>query len=386
MSYPPPNFDQYALNGYKFARLNTPLISDGDIYESQQGAQGFAIGPDSDISKVNIAYFDDQVPRFMNQVAITPERSFPGFFAARNEVDYVPSNRPGRILIWSDELYNNTWLPTAFEVGSRIDFEVPVLDVIQYFAPAAQAMNSGRNDKEYWYDFISPPFVGPILATGTGDSLTGPVGVTMTLTDAAASFADPPIVPGTPITISGSSNPANNGVFFVQSVLGPTQLTFNNVGGGPVTEAFTWKIGGGVGPTSWTIVIPWYGRRFADLHWQNNQPVSVDVSVNGLHFKPGDNNTAATQTPLIDDGLPKGGAKFVTVGPFGDQVNAVITASNKSDGGSVTVIGDRAKPIFQVNAGMYDALAFTFYSGNIMPIDPTIPCTLRIRTSDRGNG
>jgi len=60
MSYPPPNPDQYALNGYKFFRLNTPLISDGDMYESQQGANGFAIGPDSDISKVNIGYFDEQ--------------------------------------------------------------------------------------------------------------------------------------------------------------------------------------------------------------------------------------------------------------------------------------------------------------------------------------
>lgn len=157
MSYPPPNPDNYALNGYKFFRLNTPLTSDGDMYESQQGAQGFAIGPDSDISKVNIGYFDEQVPRFLNQIAITPERAFPGFIAARNEVNYVPSNRPGRILIWSDELYNNTWAPDFIDIAGRIDFEVPVLDVVQYFAPATQSMNQGRNDKEYWYDFLNAP-------------------------------------------------------------------------------------------------------------------------------------------------------------------------------------------------------------------------------------
>ena len=53
MSYPPPNPDNYALNGYKFFRLNTPLTSDGDMYESAQGGQGFAIGPQSDLSLGN---------------------------------------------------------------------------------------------------------------------------------------------------------------------------------------------------------------------------------------------------------------------------------------------------------------------------------------------
>jgi len=381
VSYPQPNFDQYALNGYKFARLNTPLISDGDIYESQQGAQGFAIGPDSDISKVNIAYFDDQVPRFMNQVAITPERSFPGFFAARNEVNYVPSNRPGRILLWSDELYNNTWNPAPFEVGGRIDFEVPVLDVIQYFAPAAQSMNQGRNDKEYWYDFINPPFPFPTV-TGTGDSFAK-AGSVITLTNAAALFT--PDMPGKQIVITDATTPGNNGAFTVLSYISPTQITYNNALG--VAEAFGggWKVTL-PGPSSWTIVIPWYGRRFCSLMWQNNQTVGVQVQARGLHYKPGDTSTAATETPLIDDGVPKGGFKFVTVPP-GKQLNAIVTASEKSNGGSVAVIGDEAKPILQVNAGMYDAIAFTFYNGSMFDrLDPRIQCTLRIRTSDRENG
>jgi hypothetical protein len=383
VSYPQPNFDQYALNGYKFARLNTPLISDGDIYESQQGAQGFAIGPDSDISKVNIAYFDDQVQRFMNQVAITPERAFPGFFAARNEVNYVPSNRPGRILIWSDEIYNNTWNPNFIDISGQVDFEVPVLDVIQYFAPAAQAMNQGRNDKEYWYEFLNVNFVEPI-ATGTGDSLAGPVGVTVTLTDAAGLFTLAMV--GQPIIIAGATAPGNNGNFTIQSFISATQITYNNVSAVAVTEGFTWTVGGGNGPSLWTIVIPFYGRRFADVLWQNNQPYSVDVSISGLHYKPGTADTAATQTPLIDDGLAHGPSKFVTVSS-GGQINAVVTASQLSNGGSVAVGGgNQAVPIFQVNAGMYDALAFSFYNGSNSPLDPRIQCTLRIRTSDRENG
>lgn len=300
MSYPPPNADQYSLNGYKFFRLNTPLTSDGDMYESQQGAQAFAIGPDSDISKVNIGYFDEQVPNYLNQFSITPERSFPGLIAARNDARYGQSNRPGRTLIWADELYNPTWNPQPVDVALRIDFEVPVMDVVQYFAPAGLAMNQGRNDKEYWYDFIAAP-------------------------------------------------PAGEG-----------------------------------GVNEWIIVIPWYGRRYLDLAWQNNQAQDVQVSVAGLHYKPGDLNNAATSTPLIDDGVAHGGFKYVTV-PAGKTLNAVVTASQKSNGGSVAVVGDDAKAIFQVNAGTYDALAIAFTSvgTGAAAIDPSIQCTLRLRTSDR---
>lgn len=269
MSYPQPNPDQYALNGYKFFRLNTPLTSDGDMYESQQGAMGFAIGPESDISKVNIGYYDEQVPGFLNQFAITPERSFPGFIAARNDAGYAPSSRPGRTLIWADELYNPTWNPSFVDVAGRTDFEVPVMDVVQYFAPSGLAMNQGRNDKEYWYDFIEAP------------------------------AADPGVV------------------------------------------------------NAWTVVIPWYGRRYFDVTWQNNQAIDVTMQVLGLHYKPGTNNTAAIETPLASVVVPGGGG-------FTALTTQVIRASVK---------------------GTFDALAISFFSGG--QIDRTVQCTIRMRTSDR---
>ena len=75
MSYPQPSADQYAIKGYQFFRLNTLLTSPGDIYQSQQSGHAFAIGPESDISNVNVAYFDDQVPNFMAQTVISPQRA-----------------------------------------------------------------------------------------------------------------------------------------------------------------------------------------------------------------------------------------------------------------------------------------------------------------------
>lgn len=304
MSYPQPDANEYAINGYKFFRLNTPLISDGDVYESAQGAQGFAIGPDSDISKVNIAYFDDQVPNFMNQFSITPERSFPGLIAAQNDKQYAPSGKPGRTLIWSDELYNPTWAPSFIDIAGRIDYEVPVMDVVQYFAPSGLAMNQGRNDREYWYDFINAP------------------------------------------------------------------------------ESDT-------APNNWTLVIPYYGRRFMTMMFNSDatvQTADIDVSIYGMHYKPGTNETAASLVPLVSNSPAGGGFPTVTV-PAGTLFNCVIKASDRSTGGSKWPQNNNpAVQTLQVGAGMFDALAIQFGTAVVGGIKRTAQSTLRIRTSDRENG
>lgn len=154
MSYPQPNADQYSLKGYKFFRLNTALLSDGDIYQSAQGAQAFAIGPESDIANINIAYFDDQAPNYMNQIAISPSRPFIGEFLARNEAAYAPSQQPGRTLIWPGNLFSATYRPEAFDPAfDRIDIITPVIEVVQYFQPT-EIDNSERNDKTYYYPIL----------------------------------------------------------------------------------------------------------------------------------------------------------------------------------------------------------------------------------------
>lgn len=151
MAYPQPDPNQYVLNGQEFFRLNTLLLSDGDIYESPQGSYGLAIGPDSDISKVNVAYFDAAQERFMNQVSISPSRPFPGRIPAANDSKYAPSARPGRLLFWPDEIYNEDYRPSDFDPGGcRLDAYTPVLDVVQYYSPLALS-NGQRNDKEYYF-------------------------------------------------------------------------------------------------------------------------------------------------------------------------------------------------------------------------------------------
>lgn len=157
MSYPQPQSDEYALTGYDFFRLNTPLTSPGDLYESTQSGHAFALGPNSDVANVNIGYFDDQVQTFLNQVTIGPNRSWIGRLNARNDATYTPSARPGRLLMWPADLYDPQFRPTGFNIlTDSLAFITPVMDVIQYFKPQ-NSLDILRNDKTYRIQELSIP-------------------------------------------------------------------------------------------------------------------------------------------------------------------------------------------------------------------------------------
>lgn len=157
MAYPQPSAEKYVVSGYEFFRLNTPLLSDGDIYQSEAGAKAFAIGPESDIATVNLAYYDTQAQGFMNQIAITPQRPFAGRLDANLMQQYTPSNRPGKILMWPGELFNSNITPPGWvEANDRLDIVSPRLDVIQFFSPPA-ALPGLRNDKTFFTQNVPWP-------------------------------------------------------------------------------------------------------------------------------------------------------------------------------------------------------------------------------------
>lgn len=149
MGYPQPDANQYCLAGYQYFRLNTLLASPGDIYESEQSGHGMAIGPQSDVANVALAYFDDQVPNFVQQTIISPNRAFVGRIDARNDSKYAPAQRPGRILFWPDDIFDENYRPQGFDPDAdTIQFVTPRLDVIEYFKPQ-QSLGPARDDKEY---------------------------------------------------------------------------------------------------------------------------------------------------------------------------------------------------------------------------------------------
>lgn len=150
MSYPQPDADAYSTNTYGFFPISTPLSSPGDIYESPQSGHAFAVGPNSDIANVRMAYFDDQaVPGFMQFVTLSPRRALVGAINARNESSFTPANRPGKVLFWADDIFDPNYRPTGFvTLTDTIQFSAPVLEVMEYFQ-TAPALGPARIDKEF---------------------------------------------------------------------------------------------------------------------------------------------------------------------------------------------------------------------------------------------
>ncbi len=158
-NYVNPNSDAYAIGGYQFFRLNTILSCPGDIFESKQSGHAFAVGPESDVANVSMAYFDDQISTFMNQTQIGPNRAWNGRIDARNEAKYAPGGRPGRIMMWAADLYDPNYLPTGYSVNAdnliRIE---PRIDVIEYFAPTG--IVPARNDRTFRFQDVPLPING----------------------------------------------------------------------------------------------------------------------------------------------------------------------------------------------------------------------------------
>jgi hypothetical protein len=153
VSYPQPSADDYAIRGYQYFRLSTLLTSPGDIYESAQSGHGVAIGPESDLANINVAYFDDQVSTFLQRTSISPARAFVGRIDARNDAVYTPANRAAKILIWAADIYDPNYRPIAKPAAfngatDAINFVAPRLDVIEYFKPMGP-VTPGRDDREF---------------------------------------------------------------------------------------------------------------------------------------------------------------------------------------------------------------------------------------------
>ena len=149
MTFPQPSAAQYTVSGGDFFRLNTPLASPGDMYQSEVSGLAMALGPESDIANVNVAYFDDQAANKMQFAQVSPSRSLVGRIDANNLGTYSPTQQPGKVLIWPADLYDPNYRPRAFNsLTDSITFVTPVLDIIQYFNQQPSLI-SPRVDKTY---------------------------------------------------------------------------------------------------------------------------------------------------------------------------------------------------------------------------------------------
>jgi hypothetical protein len=156
VTFPQADADQASINGGQFFRLNTPLSSSGDLYESAQGALAFALGPNSDVSNLRVSYLDESVAGGVSQIILSPDRSFIGRVNARNEITYPKSvTRKGRTLIGVDDIYNPAWRPGDFD-SDTWEIVPPDIDVIQYFVNPPSLIPQ-RSDKTFRFQYLQLP-------------------------------------------------------------------------------------------------------------------------------------------------------------------------------------------------------------------------------------
>ena len=220
MSYPQPSSTAAQSAGFDFFRLTTELASPGDIYESLISSGNLVVGPNSDIANVACSYFDANAPGSVSFATISPMRNLPGSIYARaKDETYDPSKRPGKILFWSDDLYNPNFTPSDQVVNGGIVIVPPVLDVIEYF-DELPSVSPSRPDKTFQYQelpesaqvcFLVVPYYGRkaasvrVLNLSTDDITVDVRGVTLYMNETNLGI-ETPILTGAVVTNGNVAN------------------------------------------------------------------------------------------------------------------------------------------------------------------------------------
>jgi hypothetical protein len=135
MTYPQLIASQEVIEGQSFWRLFTELQSSGDIYEVDVSALAFVIGPQSDIARVRVTYYDLTTPSKSSSFVVSLGDPFSGRIDALASVRY-PNNVPARTLISPEDIINRTLTPTGFNILEDNLLSIKTrIDVLAYLTP-----------------------------------------------------------------------------------------------------------------------------------------------------------------------------------------------------------------------------------------------------------
>lgn len=137
MSYPQPTASQEVLEGQEIYRLNTLLDSSGDAYELNVSAKAFAIGPESDVARARVTYFDpiNGAQSFIVSVGCP----WIGRIDALENENYPVGAVPGNIIVTPEDIVETKATiissQSAFLTNfSTISYIKPRLDLIAYLS------------------------------------------------------------------------------------------------------------------------------------------------------------------------------------------------------------------------------------------------------------
>lgn len=120
-----------------FFRLYTALESGGDVYEIDTSAVAFVIGPQSDVARVRVTYFDPSEPNKLTSFVVSVDDPFLGRLdALLSSVTFPVSGTQARILVTPEDLYEPGWGPSvlAQDIVAQV---APKIDLLCYLNPPA---------------------------------------------------------------------------------------------------------------------------------------------------------------------------------------------------------------------------------------------------------
>jgi hypothetical protein len=152
--------DLAVQGGQETFRLFQAIESLGDILEINTSSKAFCVGPQSDISKYHLSFFDEQGTDRISAIDLAVGNPVIGRTDAKLATSYPISQLPARIIATPGDLVDNTFLPSTFVGGTDGVFArpAPFADII-----AALAVPSGfaaqRNDRIHSFS--------PLIGAGT---------------------------------------------------------------------------------------------------------------------------------------------------------------------------------------------------------------------------
>lgn len=154
------------IRSQQFYRLKQVVESPGAIYEIDESALSIYIGPDSDISEVEVTYFNPDEPLGLETATVSVNGPFVGRLDALLKTQVPSTGQPARILVSPSDLVDNAYTPPAsyaFGGAASRKFNIPaVVDVIFGLKPQPE-IPQVRADRTIRFPNVvyGPAAVGP---------------------------------------------------------------------------------------------------------------------------------------------------------------------------------------------------------------------------------
>lgn len=138
MSFPQTKASNATLRSQDYWRLFTEIETSGDIYECDVSARAFVLGPQSDVARVRVSYFDPQEPAadLANNFVVSNDKPFVGRVDSLQIEQYGGGQRADILITLLDLMPPPGYQPeAAVAAGDEVVLVQPRIDLLAYLAP-----------------------------------------------------------------------------------------------------------------------------------------------------------------------------------------------------------------------------------------------------------